>query len=109
MSNLSQFAPFAGGGLKSFQTGYVNAGVSYGSGEDTLYYDVSLSSVTASKTITAFQGSYGSNTYGLYSGFGGENTLILTTRMVSSTLLRMASSRGYSGVLVGRWQAAEAN
>jgi hypothetical protein len=112
MSSLSQFAPFASGGLKSFQTGYVSVNVSSlsnGSAEDSLYLDVGLSSVTASKTITAFQGSLGSNTYGMYSGYAGEATLIPTTRMISSTVLRIAVSRGLGGTLQGRWQAAEAN
>ena len=109
MSSLSQFAPFASGGLKSFQTGWVGVSASGGTGEDTLYYDVSLSSVTASKTITAFQGSLGSNTYGMYSGYAGEAAMIPTTRMISSTALRIAVSRSSGNTLYGRWQAAEAN
>ncbi len=112
MSSLSQFAPFASGGLKSFQTGYVSVStgsMNEGSAEDTVYLDVSLSSVTASKTITAFQGSLGFNTYAMYSGDSGAPALITTTRMVSSTVLRIAVSRGFGGTLQGRWQAAEAN
>ena len=109
MSSLSQFAPFAGGGLKSFQTGWIGVSVSFGSGEDTAYYDVGVSSVTVSKTITAFQGSYGSNTYGMYSGYAGEAAMIMTTRMTSTTNLRIAASRSAGNTVNGRWQAAEAN
>jgi hypothetical protein len=108
MSTLSQFAPFAGGGLKSFQTGYVNATMGGGSGEDAIFTDVTTSAVDVSKTITAFQGSSGSNNYRLYSGYGGEAAAIISTRMTSTTNLRLAS-RSAGQTLQGRWQAAEAS
>jgi len=108
MSSLSQFAPFAGGGLKSFQTGYLSASLSSSSGEDATYYDVTLSAVTTAKTITGFQGAGGGNNYGFYSGYGGEAAAVITTRMTSTTNLRMAA-RSAGPTLRGRWQAAEAN
>lgn len=109
MSTLSQFAPFAGGGLKSFQTGFISTNMNVGSGEDVRYLDITVSAVVTAKTIGAFQGSLGSNTHALYSGYGGEDSGIATTRMISTTSLRLANNRNIAAYLSGRWQLAEAN
>jgi hypothetical protein len=114
MSSLSQFAPFAGGGLKSYQTGYVSATPSDGSGEDTKFFDVTVSSVSTSKTMCSFAGS-GSTLSGramaYYSQNGAEAQAILSARMTSNTNLRLATSlfSFVPTVMTGRWQLAEAN
>jgi len=120
MSTLSQFAPFAGGGLKSFQTGYVTTGTTDGSSftEDAKYADVTVSSVSTSKAISAFQGVYtnmGLN-IALYStnGRSSYDSSPVTTRLTSSTNLRLGVNNAYIIVyatprIMGRWQIAEAN
>jgi hypothetical protein len=118
MSNLSQFAPFAGGGLKSFQTGYVSGtGGSVGSGEDNSFKNVTVSSVNTAKTVTSFQGSSAGNYIdnGSYSFDFTAATVavaIITTRMSTATNLVLASPQrnGTSyAQITGRWQVAEAN
>lgn len=113
MSSLSQFAPFAGGGLKSFQTGFLSqATISpTGSGEDLFVRDVTVSSVNTSKTITAFQGSATYNGGAYYRSDPVTPVWLMTTRMTSSTNLRIAQpgNSGSQTQMGGRWQAAEAN
>ena len=112
MSTLSQFAPFAGGGLKSYQTGYVSTSSSTGTGEDSRFIDVSVSSVSTSKTMCSFAGS-GSTLSNRAMAFytGSETEAILSARMTSSTNLRLASGYGNPNptIFMGRWQIAEAN
>jgi len=120
MSTLSQFAPFAGGGLKSFQTGYVNTGTSDGTtfSEDSRYADVTVSSVNTAKAISAFQGAF-TNTglnISLYSSNARSayDSSPVTSRLTSGTNLRLGTQNAYSisyGTprIVGRWQIAEAN
>ena len=116
MSNLTQFAPFASGGLKSFQTGYAASAGSNGTGQDYIFLDITTSSVTVAKTVTGFEGSIGISLpdTALYSGDGGGRSFrIVFTRMTSTTNLRLSNSAtllGFSSVFVnGRWQIAEAN
>jgi len=113
MSNLSQFAPFAGGGLKSYQTGYVNTTTATGSGEDAKYLDVSVSSVSTTKTVCGFVGSGNSFDVGYgMAYFQGDNAFqIMSPRMTSSTNLRLSNGRvsNSPGYVQGRWQIAEAN
>jgi hypothetical protein len=117
MSTLSQFAPFAGGGLKSFQTGFfqsgsTNGGVAYSS-EDVSYNDVTVSSVNTSKAITAFEGSMRAfdslGGYQAYSAGGGYWWGVITSRMTSATNLRLASVVWSTPAISGRWKIAEAN
>lgn len=121
MSTLSQFAPFAGGGLKSFQTGYVFAGTNLGSGEDKWYYDITVSSVSTTKTIAGFEGSFGGFDYyfnvgtaGMYSrpnssAYNGA-TAVAMTRLTSTTNLRMSTGAETNLVFIrGRWKLVEAN
>jgi hypothetical protein len=113
MSSLSQFAPFAAGGLKSFQTGFLTQTTTTSpavSGEDRNFRDVTVSAVNTAKTITAFQGSGAFNTDSqLYSSGTSINT-IMTTRMTSSTNLRVATQYSMTQMIsAGRWQVAEAN
>jgi len=117
MSTLSQFAPFAGGGLKSFQTGYLyTSSLSNGSGEDNKFFDVTVSSVSTSKTICSFAGSgnSGSNSQNQQAAYSDQNLsslAIFSSRMTSSTNLRLAASfaNGAPQAIAGRWQIAEAN
>jgi hypothetical protein len=111
MSTLSQFAPFAGGGLKSFQTGYITASSTAGSGEDQTYTDVTISSSSTSKSIPGFYGAgiNGNFTvayYALDTG-GGYNSFIVFPRLTSSTNLRLSAIGATK--ISGRWQVAEAN
>jgi hypothetical protein len=113
MSSLSQFAPFAAGGLKSFQTGFLAQATiasGGGSGEDSFSRDVTVSSVNTSKTITAFQGSATFNAGAYMYGNPSATTYIMTTRMTSATNLRIAQpASGPSQTQIGgRWQVAEA-
>ena len=120
MSSLSQFAPFAGGGLKSFQTGYVYTGASTNGvsfSEDIRFTDVTVSSVSTSKAISGIQGVcitgqlaayYSANAVAQY------QSSALTSRLTSATNLRLASNASYnvtygSHQMMGRWQVAEAN
>jgi hypothetical protein len=115
MSTLSQFAPFASGGLKSFQTGFVStSSISSGGAlsEDSRFVDASISSVNTAKAIPGFDGAF----YQLgvqgpsYQGNGIH--AIVFPRLVSATVIRLGTT--YSGDLSspqisGRWQVAEAN
>lgn len=117
MSNLSQFAPFAGGGLKSFQTGYLQAAATSGSvvyaNEDVSYANVTVSSVNTSKAITVFEGSMRAfdtlGGYQAYSGNAGYWWGVITSRMTSATNLRLASVVWSTPAISGRWKIAEAN
>lgn len=102
MSNLTQFAPFASGGLKSFQTGFSAGNLVYigGGGEDWCVKDITLSAVVVAKTITAFQGQANADANG-----------VITTRMTATTTLRIGTPLNYGTNVSapGRWLAAEAN
>ena len=112
MSNLSQFAPFAGG-LKSFQTVYINVAGSAGSGEDLSFRDVTVSSVNTAKTVSSFQGASASSgvvvqqVYSVTADFS-VSFGVVTTRMTSSTNLRLGAFMSFTQ-FTGRWQLAEAN
>jgi len=115
MSTLTQFLPVSvGGGLKSFQTGYVGVTPSTGSGEDTRFTDVTISSVNTAKAIPGFFGSMVStgNIEALYSWDGtSASAAIVMPRLTSGTNLRLSANHSYAATfrLSGRWQVAEAN
>lgn len=116
MSSLSQFAPFASGGLKSYQTGYVDvvAPSVGGGGQDVRIVDVTVSSVSTSKTMCSFDGAGGSSEAAGRGQIYSQDTYafaIVAPRMTSSTNLRLAtaSQLGSVGCIQGRWQIAEAN
>lgn len=118
MSMLSQFAPFAGGGLKSFQTGYATSNnATSGTGEDAKYVDVTISSVNTAKAIPAAYGSGIRNAYGFLAAysFSGVPMAIILPRLTSGTNLRLScmfNAGGQYGEETGiasRWQVAEAN
>jgi hypothetical protein len=123
MSTLSQFAPFAGGGLKSFQTGYANTtNATSGSGEDARYLDVTISSVSTTKAIPCVYGTamavnffgFAASMYFFASGAQGNPGMLLP-RLTSSTNLRLSCNidvgqwQGTNTAITGRWQVAEAN
>jgi hypothetical protein len=118
MSNLTQFAPFAGGGLKSFQTGYASGGGSAGSvtatNEDNSFFDVTVSAITVAKAVTSFEGTCRANdSIGAgrqaYLAQYGANSGVVTTRMTSTTNLRLGASVFSGPYFAGRWKIAEAN
>ena len=109
MSTLSQFAPFAGGGLKSYQTGYFSTTSSAGSGEDGRYVDVTVSAVTVAKTIPNFIGSQSPGGSAVYFNGVDYGVAQVLPRMISTTVLRCASPAVLTTSMVGRWYIAEAN
>jgi hypothetical protein len=116
MSSLSQFAPFAGGGLKSFQTGYVqtDTATQTSAGEDWSYVDVSISSVSTTKSIPNAFGSFGpsAGSRGYYFASTSNQYGIVLPRLTSSTNLRLSQSGAgvyLQSSLAARWQVAEAN
>lgn len=100
----------AGGGsvIQSIQTGFVTGATSTGSGEDTAYFDVTISSVTTSKCFCAFYGSLGQSGGTAGSYYSGSGIVhIGKPRVTSSTNLRIAfSGTGGSGAN-GRWVVVE--
>jgi hypothetical protein len=109
MSNLSQFAPFAGGGLNSYQTGYISVTPSSGSGEDTLFSDVTVSSVNTNKTLPSFVGSASNSGAMRYFAATSNAQAIVSARMTSATNLRLATSVSLATPsMTGRWYLAEA-
>jgi hypothetical protein len=111
MSNLTQFAPFASGGLKSFQTGFVNTlgtNTTSSGQENAVILNVTVSAITVAKTITAFQGNVQQTSVAFISA---ADAVFPTTLMTTTTNLRIASTYNNGGgqYFTGRWQAAEAN
>lgn len=96
MSTISQFA---GSGVKQIITGFVNqvapTNAGAGSGEDYFYYDITHGgTVNTSKCTVTFIGGSSQPGYGNQSGIGTNyiyNTHFVTTRLTSSTNLRLAS------------------
>jgi hypothetical protein len=114
MSNLTQFAPFASGGLKSFQTGFA-AGLTSASGvgEDGGYFDVTISSVNTSKAIPGGFGGAGASSGADLRNlvYSNPNSMSILMRLTSSTNLRLSGLSNTYGVygINARWQVAEAN
>lgn len=106
MSSLSQFAPFAGGGIKSIQQGLTNANMPGGSGAGAyLSANFTISAVNTAKAIPAFQGAGRVGVGGL-NGDGSNMAAVLT----SSTNLQVGNYVYYSGwYIFGRWYVVEAN
>lgn len=97
MSTISQFA---GSGVKQIITGFVNqvapTNASAGTGEDYFYYDITHGgTLNTSKCTITFDGASGYPGYGVnynnYSTSSLSNTHIVTTRLTSSTNLRLAA------------------
>lgn len=110
MSSLSQFAPFAGGGIKSIQTGYFYGGYSYSGTPGETYYtqNLTISSVNTAKSISSIQTGFtwpsGADA-GTSSGVFGNMTTLLT----SSTNLRVCGQFYGAAGMGGRWYVVESN
>ena len=109
MSSLSQFAPFAGGGIKSIQTGYFYGAYSYsGVGGETYFtQNLTISSVNTAKSISSIQAgfSWSSSDPGTSAGVFGPMTTLLT----SSTNLRVCGQYFSAAYMGGRWYVVESN
>jgi hypothetical protein len=97
MSTISQFA---GSGVKQIITGFVNqvppTNASAGTGEDYFYYDITHGgTLNTSKCTITFDGANGYPGYATNYNSAGtaltSNTRIVTTRLTSSTNLRLAA------------------
>jgi len=106
MSTLSQFAPFAGGGIKSIQQGLVSTSLPGGtSGGTYLSANYTISAVNTAKAIPAFQGAGRIGSGGLYND-GSNMAAILT----SSTNVQVGNYVLYGGWWIyGRWYVVESN
>lgn len=104
MANYSDlFAPAPTSPIKSIQTGYASsAALSSGSGEDAKYLDVTISAVTAAKSVVMFDGGAGSSTSAATSY---NSTNKCTYRLTSSTNLRISNL--IQTAIAGRWQVVE--
>lgn len=103
MSTLSQFF---GANVKSIQTGYVSTtSISSGSGQDTKYVDVTISSVNTAKCLLLFDGGFGLSLDATQQRFAGW---LATPRLTSATNLRLALNyNGSPTNLAGQWQVVE--
>jgi hypothetical protein len=85
-----------------------------GGGQDGKIVDVTVSSVSTSKTMCSFAGAGGSSEASERGSAYSQDGLafaIVAPRMTSSTNLRLATSYSLAPVncIQGRWQIAEAN
>ena len=102
-----------GGGLKSYQTGAIAAGVAAGTGEDLRYVDIAVSSVDVLKTVCGFEGGFALGTgtevpLWKYGGSGNSIVKTCTIRMLNATTIRISTrDSGGAAMIVGRWQIAE--
>lgn len=107
MSTLSQFA---GGGVKSVQTGYVStlASTSGVDGDqDRAYRDTTISSVNVSKSVVFFDGGFGSGVVGARNPNSAEFR-VPTARLTSPTNLRLSSNVAVtSSTFCGQWTVVE--
>lgn len=105
MSTLSQFF---GASLKSIQQGYVSTtSLSSGSGEDTEYVDITISSVNTAKSIIFFEGGFSDTVANTTFTSGGTGVQAPTRRLTSSTNLRLAVPNAFSSACAGRWTVVE--
>lgn len=117
MSTLSQFVPFAGGGIKSIQTGYLNnvtAAFGTNGTEDERYYDVTISSVNTSKSMPDFFGTASIDPIsgGYYFLNTSYRNSTIRPRFTSGTNLRLSTfgtSQGGTAYILGRWYVVESN
>ena len=104
MSTLSQFAPFAGGGIKSIQTGAVSAAMTGGGGGALATSNFTISAVTIAKSIPEFQG------VGRSGGGGASDGINMASVLTTTTNLQVNQYTFYSNwILYGRWYVVESN
>ena len=87
-----------GGGIKSIQTGYVDA-INAGTGEDVGYADATISAVVIAKSVVLVQG---------YSTAATGNTH-LTGRLTTTTNVRISSPDNGSYNIRARYYVIEFN
>lgn len=90
---MSVYSQFISAGVKSIQTAYISTGVTNGSGEDTRYVDVTVSSVNTAKSVVWYVDNY-----------VGDKA---TARLTSSTNLRIGKIDTASGAFAGRYYIVE--
>lgn len=86
--------------IQSIQTGYAPVTVgSSGSGEDTMYKDITITAVDTAKSVVLIQPSVDA----------GDNyaPLITSARLTSTTNLRLSKGSGTSTYVSGRWTVIE--
>lgn len=83
------------GVCKNVQTGYASSSASGGSGEDSGYLDITITSVATTKTFVLLHTTLVSQNY-RYSG-----------RLTSSTNLRISTSGGSGSTVAVRWYVIE--
>ena len=111
MSTLSQFA---GGGIKSVQTGYIaTSSLSSGTGEEVKYFDVTVSTVTdITKCFVTFNGSAAAGGTGVAGAYFFSTSVITyapTIKIISPTTIRIMSNSGSIFSITGRWTLVEYN
>lgn len=109
MSTLTQFA---GAGLKSVQTGYVDTStLTIGTGEDVRHLNVTIAAVqNPSKCVVRFVGGHNSGSAAVGGGTMKAGSLTVfeaTPRLTSATNLRLSSTSGDAGRMSGRWYVEE--
>ena len=105
MTTLSELFPNSA--IKSIQTGYVDSSgsASSGSGEDTKYFDVTISSVTAANCVCFFFGA-AAGSLSVAQQYA-TNAYIVSPKITSATNLRLSAGSGT--YIVGRWYVVEYN
>ena len=107
---MSTFSQFAGGGVRSIQTGYVQtSGLAVGSGEELKYFDVTVSAVTnVAKCLVTFNGSANSGGSSAATYYNSGIPLVIPTiRVLNSTTIRIMMSSAVVVNLTGRWTLIE--
>lgn len=99
---------FGGGGIKSIQSGYVSTtSLSSGSGEDTEYVDITISSVNTAKAVITFAGGFSDSVANTTFRSGGTAVQEPTRRLTSPTNLRLAVPNTFASACAGRWTVME--
>lgn len=108
-SDTTNYRPHGGRGVKSIQSGYVSStSMTTGTGEDTTYVNVTISSVNISKSIVYFTGGASGDTgNAIMRNADGVYSTDCFPRLVDSTTLRLSSPRPGVGAIVGRWTVKE--
>lgn len=110
MSTMSQFFGGNAGAIKSIQSGYVQADMTAGTGEDSSFVDITINPVSTAKTVLDVFGSasFVTNSAGyIFNSTSTSNaTAVLRPRLTSSTNLRI-SSRATN--ILCRWYVIEFN
>lgn len=104
---LSKLSALPVGAIKSVQNGVVSSAMSSGSGQDSKYLDVTISSVNPAKCVVRFTGGIGDNAQEasaksisgwLYQPF---------VRLTSATNLRIHFNGTYKSFVNGQWTVEE--